>query len=68
MERFVRESECRQVTGLSRTTRWRLERQSRFPARIQLSANAVAWRESEILAWMSARQRVSPAAGGPADV
>jgi prophage regulatory protein len=66
-ERFIRESECRRMTGLSRVTRWRKERRGEFPGRIQISANAVAWRESEVIEWMAALQRVAPAMGGPAD-
>ncbi len=50
-DRFLRESEVRRITGLSRTTRWRLERHGDFPRRRQISANAVAWLESEIRQW-----------------
>jgi hypothetical protein len=34
---FVREPECRLITGLSRVTRWRLEREGKFPRRRRLS-------------------------------
>jgi prophage regulatory protein len=53
--RFLRETECRHVTGLSRAQRWRLEREGRFPARVKLSERAFAWVEVEILAWVNAR-------------
>ena len=52
IDRFVREPECRQLTGLSRTTRWRLEREGLFPRRRKLSRNAVGWRHSELLDWL----------------
>jgi prophage regulatory protein len=52
-DRFMREPEVRRITGLSRTTRWRLERVGKFPRRRQLSANAVGWLASEIRAWMA---------------
>ena len=45
-DRFIREAEVQRITGLSRTTRWRLEREGKFPSRRQLSENAVAWLES----------------------
>ena len=53
--RFIREDECARITGLSRTTRWRLERAGQFPSRRQISDNAVAWRLSEVLAWCEAK-------------
>ena len=55
IDRFVREPECRQITGLSRATRWRLERANRFPKRRQISPNAVAWPLSEIIQWIEER-------------
>jgi prophage regulatory protein len=57
-DRFIREPECQELTGLSRTTRWRLERQGQFPARIQISPNAVAWRLSEIRDWQDHQAEV----------
>ena len=54
-ERFLREAEVKRITGLSRTTRWRLERCGQFPKRRRLSQNAIGWLESEIRSWMAAR-------------
>ena len=53
-DRFIREPEVARITGLSRTTRWRLERAGKFPRRRRISANAVGWLASEIRAWMEA--------------
>jgi prophage regulatory protein len=53
--RFIRENEVQRITGLSRTTRWRLEREGKFPLRRQLSENSVAWIESEIRDWFASR-------------
>ncbi len=61
-DRFVREVECKRITGLSRSTRWRLERAGVFPKRRQISANAVAWLESEIQEWLRARADLGAAA------
>lgn len=36
------------MTGLSRTTIWRLERAGRFPQRLRLSSNRVGWYQDEI--------------------
>lgn len=54
-ERFLREPEIKALTGLSRTTIWRMERRGEFPRRRKISTNAVAWLESEIDAWMADR-------------
>ena len=54
-DRFLREPEVRRLTGLSRTTRWRLERAGKFPRRRRISENAVAWPASEINAWIAER-------------
>ena len=55
IDRFIREKECREITGLSRSTRWRLERANLFPKRHQISLAAIAWLESEILDWLRSR-------------
>ena len=64
MDRIVREPECKRLTGLSRTTRWELERRGQFPARRRLGTNSVGWLESELQAWVAGRQRgiVKPSA------
>jgi len=56
-DRFVREPECLKMTGLSRITRWRLERKGIFPKRRQISPNCIAWLESELHEWLETRNR-----------
>jgi prophage regulatory protein len=34
---------------------WRMEREGKFPARISIGPNRVAWLESEIDAWVQAQ-------------
>ena len=46
------------LTGLSRPTIWRQERQGLFPARIQLTGNRVGWLGPEVKGWMESRPRV----------
>ena len=53
-DRVLREPEVEHRTGLSRSTRWRMERTGKFPRRKPISANAVGWLESEIDAWIAA--------------
>jgi prophage regulatory protein len=52
---IIREPECRRLSGLSRSTRWRLERAGKFPQRRQISDNAVGWFKSELLAWLASK-------------
>lgn len=49
---FLRWPRVRQLTGLSRSTIWRLEKNGQFPARRKLSANSVGWSLIELQAWM----------------
>lgn len=37
-ERVIREAECRQLTGICRTTRYMMEKEGQFPARRKLVA------------------------------
>jgi prophage regulatory protein len=60
-DEFIREAQCRRITGLSRSTRWRLERAGEFPRRHPISPGCVGWLRSEIEAWVTAR--TSAAAG-----
>jgi len=46
------------LTGLSRTTIWRLERSGDFPKRIRLSAGAVGYKMADIQTWLDSRQIV----------
>lgn len=50
--RLLRFPDVRNRTGLSRSTIWRLERNGGFPRHRRISANAVAWPEDEVLAWI----------------
>ena len=58
-DRFIREPEEKHITGLSRTTRWRLERAGKYPKRIQISENAKGRLLSQIVDWMAARVKAT---------
>lgn len=45
------------VTGLARSTIYKLISQNQFPVPIKLSKRAVAWLQSEIENWVSSRMR-----------
>lgn len=42
------------MTGLSRSTAWRLQQLGKFPAPVRISTKRVAWRESDLIAWKAA--------------
>ncbi|MCW2412042.1 MULTISPECIES: helix-turn-helix transcriptional regulator [unclassified Sphingobium] len=50
------------VTGLSRATIYRRMDAGTFPQRRDLGGNRVAWRRSEVEAWIEARESKSNAA------
>jgi prophage regulatory protein len=44
-----------QITGLGRSTIYRLVAEQKFPSPVRLGERAVAWRRSEIDAWSETR-------------
>jgi len=54
-DEFINEAEVKKLTNLSRSTRWRGERDGWFPLRRQISPNRVGWLRSEINTWQAAR-------------
>jgi prophage regulatory protein len=52
--RLLRRQVVQELTGLSKATLWRLERVGKFPKAVQLTSRTVGYRESEILAWLTA--------------
>jgi prophage regulatory protein len=58
-ERLLRLPEVEGLTGLKKSSIYSgLNAKPRtFPAPVRLSARAVAWRESDIVAWQASRQQ-----------
>ena len=54
-ERFLRRPEVQHLTGLSRSSLYRLIAANEFPRPVNVSKNAVAWVSSSIDEWMAAR-------------
>lgn len=54
---MIREAECRQLTGICRTTRYMMEKEGKFPARRKLGGRAVGWLLSEVSAWQQSRSK-----------
>ena len=51
-----REPKVKEMTGLSKSTRWRLMKAGDFPQKVQLSSRAVGWRADEIIEWCKNRE------------
>ena len=67
MDRMLREDDVAKLTGLSRTTRYKLERRGEFVPRVRLVGRNVGWWESEIIDWLKKRDRVSTSDAGMDD-
>ncbi|MPW31266.1 AlpA family phage regulatory protein [Agarivorans sp. B2Z047] len=48
-DRFVREAERKNITSLSRSQTWALERKNKHPKRVRLGTKSVAWLLSDLL-------------------
>ena len=55
---YLRWPKVQQVSGLSRVTVWRMERDGKFPRRRQLSSNSVGWLSADIESWVKSRAPV----------
>jgi prophage regulatory protein len=61
-ERLLRISDVCFLTGLGRSTVYSTVKAGDFPRPVQLYGSTVAWRETEVNAWIAARPTVAPAA------
>ena len=50
--RIMRLNEVKAVTGLSKTTIYRFEKEGRFPSRVSLGERSVGWFEDDIQAFL----------------
>lgn len=57
--RLLRIQEVISVTGISRMTIYRLEKDGAFPSRRRLGKNSVAWLDEDISGWVAARPAVA---------
>jgi predicted DNA-binding transcriptional regulator AlpA len=59
-DRLVRFGQVSQMLGgVSRVTLWRWEKDKslNFPQRVRLQGRSLAWRESDIIAWIGNREK-----------
>ncbi len=62
-ERLLRRRQVEEITGLARSSIYRLMGQGAFPRPVRVGPNAVRWRKSDVIAWMASR----PTAGSEGD-
>lgn len=55
LERFLGWRQVKDLTGLGRTTAWRMRQAGDFPEPVPISPGRVAWRERDIAAWNESR-------------
>lgn len=63
-ERLMRRPEVLRVSGLSRSSMYRLIKKLEFPCPVRLSAKTVGWPASQVNAWVAARVAASRAQQG----
>lgn len=51
-DRLVREQERKQITSISRSQAYQLEKEGRFPKRVLIGRRSVAWCHSELMTWV----------------
>ncbi|WP_114966819.1 helix-turn-helix transcriptional regulator [Alkalilacustris brevis] len=54
-QRYLRRTEVEKITGLSRSSIYKLMSEGDFPRPVKLTAKAVAWPESVITDWLMSR-------------
>ena len=59
--RLIRRPEVCGLTGLPKSTLYDYLASGAFPAPVRLSARSVAWRQSEVQAWIDSRISARPA-------
>lgn len=60
LERWLGWRQVRELTGLGRTTAWRMRQDGDFPDPVPISPGRVAWRERDIAAWTATRGLARP--------
>jgi prophage regulatory protein len=55
--RIMRYKEVREVTGLSKTTINRFEKEGRFPSRVSLGPRSIGWFEEDIFNFLNSLKK-----------
>lgn len=65
-DRFIRLNECEHLTGLKKSTLYRLMRERKFVQCVQITPRTTGWSEAQVLQWVQERIAAAsvPAGGG----
>ena len=55
VEKYIRRPAVEELTGLGRTTIYKLMNAGEFPRPIKITSKAVAWPESAVADWLASR-------------
>jgi predicted DNA-binding transcriptional regulator AlpA len=55
-DRILRTKDVQRLTGISRSTIWRLEKSGQFPRRVALGLSSIGWLKSDVLEWLEKRK------------
>ena len=54
-DRLLRCRQVEEITGIGRSSIYRLMKKGKFPQRVRIGSKAVRWRASVIMAWVDSR-------------
>ena len=54
-DRLLRRREVEKITGMSRSSIYRLMQEGEFPKPVRVDPTAVRWKSSDIIAWIESR-------------
>ena len=54
-DRLMRRREVEKITGISRSSIYRLMQEGEFPRPVRVGSAAVRWRQSDITVWLESR-------------
>lgn len=58
-DRLLRVDEVTRITGLARSTIYKMMDSGTFPRPLRVGERAVRWRESDVVAWLESRPTAS---------
>ena len=64
-DRLLRRREVEQITGMGRSSIYRLMKAGSFPRSVRVGSTAVRWRSSDITRWVESRPIATSELGRP---
>ena len=64
-DRLLRRRQVEEITGMSRSSIYRLMQDGEFPRPVRIGPSAVRWRASDITAWVESRPVATSEFGSP---